>query len=153
LLKLAAYAGIFILFAATNAQAQYGGGGGGGGGYDYSQITVCNRTAHTVYLAMQTPVSPYSAQGRVKGWWMIYPHECLPVGTFPAGQVDFFANSADWSRIWDGMYSPQSVQTCLRFPGAFDRVNHPGYVCARDEQLKSMASRQVPPGPYTLDLT
>jgi uncharacterized membrane protein len=147
LLKLATYAGVLMLFAATGAQAQYG------GNRDYSQITVCNRTGHTVYLAMQTPVSPYSPQGRVKGWWMIYPQECLPIGTFPAGQVDFFANSADWSRIWDGLHSPQSVQTCLRFPGAFDRVNHPGYTCARDEQVKSMASRQVPPGPYTLDLT
>lgn len=142
ILSLATGAGVLLL-AGTAAQAQ---------SYGYAHITVCNHTRHVVYVAMQTPTSPYSAQGRVQGWWTIYAQQCLGIGTFPAGQVDFFANSADWSLVWDGLNSPQSVRTCLRFPGRFDRINHPGYTCSRDEQLKSMASRQVPDGRYTLDL-
>ena len=115
----------------------------------YVTVTICNQSPFHANVAIQFPTYPGSQQGRVKGWYRVYAHSCNDIGTFPAGQIDIYADTADSATVWDGLNSPQNVRTCLRFSGAFDRDNFAGYTCAPDEQLKAMASFFVGPGRWT----
>jgi len=115
----------------------------------YVTVTICNQSPFAANVAIQFPTYPGSREARVKGWYRVYARSCNDIGTFPAGQIDIYADTADSSTVWDGLNSPRSVRTCLRFPSAFDRVNYHGYTCAPDERLKVMASFFVGPGRWT----
>jgi uncharacterized membrane protein len=115
----------------------------------YVMVTICNQSPFDANVAIQFPTHPGSQQARVKGWYRVYAQSCNDIGTFPAGQVDIYADTADSATTWDGLSSPNNVRTCLRFSGAFDRVNYGGYTCAPDEELKVMASFFVGPGRWT----
>lgn len=94
----------------------------------YTDITVCNQSNRTAYVAVAHKDAPGSDSWIIEGWINLGPSQCETYDVPTDGYFDYYAED-DGNGVWDG----SDLQLCVQRPGPFRRVNTPGVTCDEDE--------------------